>query len=143
MLVEANALFLSDMLAVGMLLQRTFRQSYGLDSRNSTITAVRGSKDTTVIETLNHYYTGSVGMPSPGQSGPAPSVPTLLPDSRSLLIGHHYSIAPLPAVPMAARRADARIGFFAAVQLDFSNDLARRKRLINAAFSLCGLDEDE
>ena len=127
-LVEANALFLSDMLAVGMLLQRTFRQSYGLDSRNSTITAVRGSKDTTVIETLNHYYTGSVGMPSPGQSGPAPSVPTLLPDSRSLLIGHHYSIAPLPAVPMAARRADARIGFFAAVQLDFSNDLARTPR---------------
>ena len=42
-LVEANGLFLSDMLGVGMQLQRAFRQGYALDARNSRITAVRGS----------------------------------------------------------------------------------------------------
>lgn len=132
-LVEANGLFLSDLAGTGMTLQRAFRQGYSLDSRNSTITTVRGSKDLTVIETLNHYYTGSVSVAQPGSAGPAPGAPRYLPDARSLLIGHHYSLAPLPAEPMATRRADPRLGLFTTTRLDFSNDLARtpRERLIH------------
>lgn len=132
-LVEANGLFLSDVLGVGMTLQRAFRQGYSLDSRNSTITAVRGSKDLTVIETLNHFYTGSVSIAQPGNPGPAPGAPRYLPDARSLLIGQHFSIAPLPAEPMAPRRADPRLGLFTTTRLDFSDDLARtpRQRFIN------------
>jgi hypothetical protein len=131
-LVEANPLFLSDILGVGMMLQRAFRQGYSLDSRNSTITAARGSPQATIIETQNHYYTNSLAMPTPGQGG-SPSVPRHLPDARSLLVSHHYSLMPLPAEPMAARRADPRLGFFTTAQLDFSNDLARtpRQRFIN------------
>ncbi|MFO1272590.1 MAG: zinc-dependent metalloprotease [Rubrivivax sp.] len=127
-LIEANSIFLSDLLGVGMTLQRTFRQGYGLDRGNSVITAVRSSKDVTVIETLNHYYTGSIATPGPGQAGPAPSVPRYLPDARSLMIGHHYSLMPLPAEPMPARRADPRVGLFTTTRLDFSDDLARTPR---------------
>lgn len=132
-LVEANALFLSDMLGVGMLLQRAYRQGYALDGRNSTITALRNGPQGTVIETLNHYYTASIAVPQPGQPGPAPTVPRHLPDARSLLIGHHYSLTPLPAVPMATRRADPRVGLFTTSVLDWGNDIARtpRTRFVN------------
>jgi hypothetical protein len=60
---------------------------------------------------------------------PAPTVPQYLPDTRSLFVGHHYSLAPLPADPMTARRADARIGLMTQTVLDFSDDLARTPRV--------------
>ena len=111
-LIEANGLFLSDMLGVGMQLQRAFRQGYSLDVRNSSFTSVRGSALSLEIQTQNHYYAGSIVAPQPGTPPgvPAPTTPLYLPDTRSLFIGHHYSLAPLPAQPMAARRADARLG---------------------------------
>lgn len=132
-LIEANALFLSDMLGVGMMLQRAYRQGYALDGRNSTITAVRSGPNGAVIETLNHYYTASVAVPQPGQPGPSPTIPRYLPDARSLLVGHHYSLAPLPAVPMPARKADARVGLFTTSVLDWGNETARtpRTRYVN------------
>lgn len=132
-LVEANGLFLSDMLGVGMMLQRAFRQGYSLDGRNSTITAVRSGPTGTVIETLNHYYTANVSVPQWGQTGPVPTIPRYLPDARSLLVGHHYSLSPLPAQPMAARKADPRVGLFTTSMLDWSNDTARtpRTRVVN------------
>ncbi|MDP1647566.1 MAG: DUF5117 domain-containing protein, partial [Rubrivivax sp.] len=64
-LVEANGLFLGDLQGIGMLLQRGLRQGYSLDARNSVITAVRGTPEVTVIETQNHYYTGSLGLALP------------------------------------------------------------------------------
>lgn len=128
-LVEANGLFLSDMLGVGMMLQRAFRQGYALDSRNSTITAVRSGPNGAVIETQNHYYTGSLAAPQWGQSGPAPTLPRYLPDARSLMVAHHYSLTPLPATPMAPRKADARVGLFTTSLLDWSNDVARTPRV--------------
>ena len=133
-LIDAGSLFLSDILGVGMQLQRMFRQGYSLERTNTAITAVRGSAEATVIETLNHYFTGSVATFAAGPfGGPTPAVPRYLPDTRSLLIGHHYSLSPLPAQPMAQRLADARIGHFTATVLDFSDDLARtpRKRIVN------------
>jgi len=134
-LVEANALFLGDLQGIGMMLQRGLRQGYSLDSRNSVITAVRGSPEATVIETQSHFYTASVGLPAgvapPGT--PTPTLPRFLPDSRSLLVGLHYSLAPLPQQPMPPRRADPRVGLFTTTVLDFSNDLqdSPRQRWIN------------
>ena len=130
-LIDAGAIFLNDLLGVGMQLQRMFRQGYGLERSNTTITAARGSADATVIETLNHYFTGNIATFSfapPGSIVPPPQVPRYVPDTRSLLIGHHYSISPLPAKPMAARRADARIGHFTSTTLDFSDDLSHTPR---------------
>jgi hypothetical protein len=130
-LIDAGSLFLTDMLGVGMQLQRAFRQGYSLDPRNSSITAVRGSAQSLEIETQNHYYSASIGVAQPGgpPGVPAPSVPKYVPDSRSLFVGHHYSLAPLPAEPMPARRADARIGLTTTSTLDFSDDLARSPRV--------------
>ena len=135
-LVEANAYFLNDMLGVGMMLQRAFRQGYSLDRSNSTITAARSSSEAVILETSNHFYTGGISAPGfgnlpPGAAGP--SVPRFLPDARSMLIGLHYSIAPLPEAPMATRLADPRLGLFTTTRLDFGNDLTAtpRQRLVN------------
>ncbi len=137
-LIEANALFLPDMLGVGMMLQRGLRQGYSLDRSNSIISAVRGSAQATMIETISHFYNGSPVMAAPGglaglMGGPSPSLPRFLPDSRSMLIGLHYSLAPLPATPMPTRLADPRLGLFTTSLLDFSNDLQRspRQRVVN------------
>ncbi len=134
-LIDATSLFLNDLLGVGMQLQRMYRQGYSLERSNTTITAARGSAEATVIETLNHYFTGSISTYAfgpPGVPQPPPQVPRWLPDTRSMLIGHHYSISPLPAKMMAARRADARIGHFTATTLNFSDDLSHtpRQRII-------------
>jgi hypothetical protein len=134
-LVEANGLFLGDMLGIGMMLQRGLRQGYGLDRGNSVITAVRGSAQATIIETQSHYATGSLAIPSAGAppGAPVPVLPRFLPDARSLLVGLHFSLAPLPPTPMAARHADPRLGLFTTAVLDFSNDLrlSPRQHFVN------------
>ncbi len=134
-LIDAGALFLTDLQGIGMQLQRTFRQGYGLDRGNTTITAVRGSPAATVIETQSHFFTGSVnaGAPAGLPGGQAAQIPKYVPDARSLLIGQHFSLAPMPAQTMQPRKADARIGHFSTTVLDFSDDLAHtpRQRYVN------------
>ncbi len=130
-LVEANALFLNDLLALGFDLQRTYRQGYGFDARNSAITGVRAKPDLVVLQVLAHYATGSISPPQavvpPGQTGP--SVPRSLADVRSMFVNVHYVISPLPAAPMAPRTSDARIGHFVTLQQDFGDDVARSPTL--------------
>ena len=137
-LIDANALFLPDMMGIGMMLQRGLRQSYALDRSNTTISAVRGSAQASIIETQSHFYTGSPVLttfnPLAALAGAAmPQLPRFVPDTRSLLIGLHYSIAPLPATPMPTRAADPRLGLFTSTVLDFSDDLKRspRQRVVN------------
>nr|WP_242478724.1 zinc-dependent metalloprotease [Rubrivivax gelatinosus] len=128
-LVEANALFLGDLLGVGMSLQRAFRQPYTLDARNTAIAAVRNTPEATVIETTNHFYAATLAAPAPG----GPSLPRWVPDARSLVVGLHYSLAPLPAEPMHARRADPRIGSFTTRSFEVGGDLGTspRQRWVN------------
>ncbi len=134
-LIEANALFVADLLGTAMQLQRTYRQGYAFDARNSAITAVRNRPDVTVLEVLNHFATGSIAQPQPGAppAAPVPTVPRTLPDARSLFMTMHYSLAKLPPQPMPARLADARVGHFTTSVVDFSDDLARspRQRYVN------------
>jgi hypothetical protein len=134
-LIEANGLVLNDIMGVGMMLQRGLRQGYGLDRSNSVVTAVRGSSAATIIETQNHYFSGSVSNIAFGAplGAPLPSLPRYLPDTRSMLIGLHLSFAPLPETPMATRRADPRIGLFSTAVLDFTSDLPQspRQRYVN------------
>ena len=132
-LIEANGIFQSDLMGVGMMLQRAFRQGYGLDGRHSGITAVRASPAGTVIETQSHFYTGSLGTGGIAPPGappglPQPQLPRYLPDSRSMLVGMHYSLSPLPATPMATRRADPRLGLFSTTVLDFTSDTGSSPR---------------
>ncbi len=117
-----------------MELQRAYRQGYAFDPRNSAITQVRTTPDAVVIEVLGHYATASISVPQPGAPPrSAPSVPSSLPDPRSLFLTIHYSLARLPAEPMHGRRADPRVGYFETGRFDFSNDLQRtpRQRFVN------------
>jgi hypothetical protein len=134
-LVEVNSLFLSDLLAIGMDLQRTYRQGYAFDPRNSSLAKVRTLPDSMVIEVLAHYATATISTPTPGAPPgvPQPSAPRTLPDPRSLFMTLHYSLARLPEEPMQGRKADPRIGYFESGRFDFTNDLARtpRTRFVN------------
>ena len=134
-LIEANGLFLSDVLGVGAQMQRAFRQSYFLDARNSSIGVVRATSQVTVIEATQHYFTSSMAMPTPGSppGAPVPTIPSFLPDARSMFFVVHFSLGRLPDLPMAARRADPRLGLFTDTVFDFSDDLARtpRVRVVN------------
>ncbi|MDE2371321.1 MAG: zinc-dependent metalloprotease [Burkholderiales bacterium] len=133
-LVDAGGIFLNDLLGVGMTLQKSLHQGYGMDRANSLITAVRGSDAAVEIETQVHFYSAGLATPQfqfpPGFpiSLPTPQLPRFVPDTRSLLVSLHYSLAPLPDKPMAPRAADPRVGFFSASVLDFSDDLARTPR---------------
>jgi hypothetical protein len=131
LLVEANNLFLSDLLGVAIYLQRAYRQGYNLDRGNSAILNVRGKPDALLIETQNHYATGTIAVPTPGSpaGAPVPTSPRSLPDARSMFMGLHYSLSPLPDAPMAGRRADPRIGYFPTLVQDFTDDLARSPRV--------------
>ncbi len=134
-LIEANAIFMADLLGLGMDLQRTYRQGYSFDPRNSALTSVRQTPEAVEIDVLAHYATASIAVPTPGAppGAPMPSAPRSLPDPRSMFMQIHYSLAPLPAAPMQGRKADARVGYFASGRYDFSDDLERtpRQRYVN------------
>lgn len=134
-LVDANALFVADIPGFAILLQRAYRQNYGLDRPNSAITNVRSAPDLLVIETLNHFQTSAIAIPQPNTppGTPVPNTPDTLPDARSLFLTMHYSLIALPDVPMAARKADQRVGYFETQVSDFTDDLARtpKQRYIN------------
>jgi hypothetical protein len=126
-LVDLNALFINDMLGIGMQLQRSYRQGYAFDGRNSAITALRVKPNSVSIEVMQHFATGSIAVRQPNTppGAPVPTVPATLADPRSMFVTAQYSISALPAVQMPARAADARIGYFTAAYWDFSDDLAR------------------
>ena len=129
-LVEANALFVNDMLGIGMQLQRAYRQGYAFDARNSAIASVRVKADSVALQVLAHFATGAIAVAQPNMpAGAIPSVPFTLPDPRSLFVTLHYALTPLPVVPMRARAADPRLGHFTATQSDFSDDMARSPTL--------------
>ena len=134
-LIDASALFLNDLMGVGMMLQRGLRQGYSPDRSNSLITALRGTPQASIVETQVHYYSGNPTMTMFGAppGAPVPVLPRFLPDSRSLMVSLHYSLAPLPETPMATRRADPRVGLFTSTVLDFSDDLqlTPRQRYVN------------
>ena len=97
-------------------------------------TDIRGTDVSTEIVVQQHFFTPGIAVPGfvlPGL--PQPGQPRFLPDSRSMLISVHYSLAPLPDVPMATRAADPRVGLFTTTVLDFNNDLpaSPRQRFVN------------
>ena len=126
-LIDANAIFVTDLLGLGINLQRTYRQSYAFDKGNSAFTQVRSEPDVVTLELNLHFGTASLSAPTPGQppGTPVPTLPSTLPDPRSMFLGVHYSLGSLPAQPMAPRKADPRVGYFSTTVLDFGNDNVR------------------
>jgi hypothetical protein len=125
-LVEANALLLSDLPMAASMLERTYRQPYGFDARNSSLGKSVAAPDHVTFEVNAHYALARLVLPPPPpaqSSFPAP--PSTLPDVRSLFLGYHYTLAQLPDTPMRPRLADDRIGYFTTDRLDFTSDLPR------------------
>lgn len=134
-LIDANALFVTDLLGMGVTLQRQYRQSYAFDKANSALIDLRGNADETMLRVQAHYASPTLAQPQPGAApgSPQPTLPSTLPDVRSLFLTFHYSLVRLPAAPMKARRADPRVGYFTSSVDDFGNDqrLQPRQRFIN------------
>jgi Met-zincin/Domain of unknown function (DUF5117) len=130
-LVDVSTLLTGDLLGLAMQLNQTFKQGYGLDGRNTTITQARTSATGLQLEVQQHFATGSIN--TGGQPGAAATVPSALPDPRSLFLNVQYTLSPLPASVAPTRPADARVGYFTTTVADFSDDLARnpRQRFIN------------
>jgi Met-zincin/Domain of unknown function (DUF5117) len=134
-LIEANNLFLGDVLGMAIHLQQAYRQGYGFDPRNSYFDSVRGTSDEVIFDVTAHYFTPSIAtsFPNAPAGAPQPRIPSFVPDARSLFLGLHYSLARLPDKPMTPRAADPRVGYFTTTVADFTDDLARtpRERFIN------------
>ncbi len=122
-LIEANALLFADIPGANGMLERTYRQSYSFDPRNSSITRVRATNDLVAINVNAHYALQRVSQPAPG-AGFVTSPPSTVPDIRSLFLGFYYNFARLPDQPMRPRVADDRIGYFMQDRFDYSNDTA-------------------
>lgn len=131
-LVELNALFLGDLLGIASTLDRSFRQGYAFEARNSAIGKERALPDAVSFEVLGHYATARIAQAQPGATV-VPSTPSTVPDARSLFVTVYYALARLPEQPMTPRASDPRIGYFQSVRSDFSDDLARspRQRFVN------------
>lgn len=126
-LIDAQPLFVSDLLGTAMHLQRAYRQSYAFDARNSLIASTHTSSNATVIEVQNHFAVGNLAsaVPNPLVPTPRPITPNSVPDARSLFITVHFTLTRLPDEPMRTRAADPRVGYFTTTVSDFSNDLTR------------------
>lgn len=134
-LIDASALWLGDVLGLALHLQRNYRQSYAFDARQSTVNQARSTAQAAVFEVSQHFATAGIAVPTPGAAPgtPVPSVPTAVPDPRSLFVTVHYTLTPLPEQAMARRKADQRVGYFTSTVADFTDDLARtpRQQFIN------------
>jgi hypothetical protein len=84
-LIEANALLLTDIPNANGMLERTYRQSYSFDARNSSFNKTRAMPDFDAFEVSAHYALSRVSQPPvvPG-STPYTPPPSTVPDIRSL-----------------------------------------------------------
>ncbi|HEY5800326.1 MAG TPA: zinc-dependent metalloprotease, partial [Burkholderiaceae bacterium] len=124
-LVEANALLFGDIPNYLVRLEFAYRMPFAFDAKNTSFTKVRADDTLTGFHVNAHYAVPKLSAP-PLVTTPVtlPTPPTTTPDARSMFLGFYYSFAPLPAVPMAWRKADDRIGHFVSSHDDFTEDLA-------------------
>ncbi len=125
-LIEANGLFLADIPGDSTVLEATYRAPYAFDQRNSSFEKVRATDDMATFQVSAHFALPKVPAPpqTPNPVSPPVPLPQTLEDVRSMFLGYHYSLARLPAEPMATRRADPRIGHFATRHTEFTDDKA-------------------
>lgn len=132
-LVEANPLFLKDLPMGATRLEAAFRQPYGFDAGNSSFVKLNGTPDLTGFQVNAHYSLAKLMIPPPQMPGAPPMPftppPRTLEDVRSLFLGYYYTLAKLPAQPMAARRADDRVGHFVTTRWDWTTDMHEDERI--------------
>jgi hypothetical protein len=124
-LVDANALLLTDIPVGERFTIGIHMRNYAFDAKNSSFEAVRNTPDQSSFIVSAHYTNSKATLPPVPTPTPPPPNPfppfTTLPDARSLFLGYTYSFAKL-GEPMAGRRADPRVGHFQSQIWDFSAD---------------------
>ena len=125
-LIDANALLMTDIPRASNMIERMYRNSYQFDPRNSYIQSAKTNADRTVIDVTAHYAQPRIPVASPttpgAQPGPFYPPPAVLEDPRSMFLGFLYTFTKLPETPMAPRIADSRIGHFTTAKVDFSDE---------------------
>ncbi|MFM8797018.1 MAG: zinc-dependent metalloprotease, partial [Betaproteobacteria bacterium] len=134
-LVDANTLLGGDLTGAQTRLEGSYRLPYTLDRANSGIVKSTSNAQGTSFTVRQHFAIPKLPSMPPGGPGGAtpnpaamPSPPTVVPDPRSLFLGHTYTMAPLPATPMAVRAADQRVGYFTESFMDFGKDAGGDRR---------------
>jgi hypothetical protein len=125
-LIDANALLMTDIPRASNLIERMYRNSFQFDPRNSYIESAKTNADRLVIDVTAHYAQPRIPVPPVATPGapPAPFFPPplVLEDPRSLFLGFLYTFTKLPDAPMTPRLADSRIGHMANAVFDVSDE---------------------
>lgn len=124
-----GAFLLSDIPGYSTRLEAAFRLPYALDRTNSFFEKTRADDDITTLNARVHFATPRLPAP-PLVAGPTPMPPPpkTTADPRSFFVGYVYSFTKLPEKPMAARKADPRLGHFTDTVTDLSTDLKANPR---------------
>jgi Met-zincin/Domain of unknown function (DUF5117) len=125
-LIDANALLMTDMPRASFAIERAYRNSFQFDARNSFIQSAKTNDERTVFDVTAHYAQPRIPVQQPPLPGATPSPfyppPAVLEDPRSLFLGFLYTFTKLPENPMRPRLADSRVGHFGTPKVDFSDD---------------------
>ena len=117
-LIDANALLMTDMPRASYVIERAYRNSFAFDARNSFIQSAKVNAERTVFDVTAHYAQPRIPVPAPPPPTPGATPPPFYPppvvleDPRSLFLGFLYTFTKLPESPMRPRLADSRIGHF-------------------------------
>jgi len=134
-LVDASFL-LGDMAGYSTRLEGAFRMPFAPDRANSYFESTRAEPALTTLSAKVHYAVPRIAAAPqmlPGAPPPPPQTPPpqVTPDPRSLFVGFVFNFRALPDKPMAARRADPRVGHFIDSYTDLSDDLRPDNRVHN------------
>jgi hypothetical protein len=137
-LVEANALLLSDIPTATFVLDSVYRAGYAFDRANSYFHETQTRADATTFDVTAHFSIPKLPVPNPmAMMAPVP-VPQPrpiegVPDARSFFMGFFYTFSELPKEPMRPRAADGRVGHFNQLKWDFSDNQSAfaRKYIVN------------
>ena len=111
MLIDANALFMSDMPGAAIVLDRIYRQSYSFDSRNSASCRRARLPDMATFDVTAHYSLSRPASPAAARRRPV-GCRRRSPTCAACSSASTTRSRKLPEQPMRPRVADERIGYF-------------------------------
>jgi hypothetical protein len=109
-LIDVSGLFVSDWASLSSVLPGVYGTGFFLDRSRSELVSAKGFPENVEVAVDLTY-----GSASPFNSA-------VLPDSRAVPLGIHYSVRKLPEEPMKPRYADDRIGYFTTTYKDYTRD---------------------
>jgi hypothetical protein len=128
-IIDAGALLFGDLLGYSTLIETAFRMPFALDAKNTSFSRVTNTESLTSLQVTAHFAVPKLAPPPlTPPPAPTPPPPKTTPDPRSFFVGFQYNFMPLPAVPMAARPADERLGHFVVERVDYTDDVSPKRR---------------